>query len=205
MWPQHHESGYNWRKWWELYLFYNPIVMTLIQSSGPVEWILVLFPHQRKMIDDVNCLIVHKKTKTKFNKQRNYKVYESQKHDSQYMCTICALNHIRWNLSYSLHCGDSQRWTCLAAIEEIVASCEPWPWSTNRFAVAVLYAPLITIPLMAIYLENSGAYSDSRRRNECGRPPVFSAHSRQIKDSLLCNTPREEVGRTSARHYSRRK
>ena len=46
--------------------------------------------------------------------------------------------------------------------EEIIASCEPWPWSTNRFAMAMLYAALITtIPLLAIYLDNSATFSDS--------------------------------------------
>ena len=68
---QHHESGYNWRKCWELYLFYNPIVMSLIQNSRSVEWILVQFPHQRKMNDVVNCLNVK----------------------NQYMCTF--VNYIR--------------------------------------------------------------------------------------------------------------
>ena len=38
----------------------------------------------------------------------------------------------------SLRCGDSQGWSSFAAIEEIVASCEPWPWSTDRFAVTVV-------------------------------------------------------------------
>ena len=44
----------------------------------------------------------------------------------------------RITLSYSLCCGDSQGWTSFAAIEEIIASCEPWARSTDRFAVAVV-------------------------------------------------------------------
>ena len=39
---------------------------------------------------------------------------------------------------YILCTGDSQVLTSFAAIEEIVASCEPWPWSTDRFAVVVV-------------------------------------------------------------------
>ena len=37
-----------------------------------------------------------------------------------------------------IHCGDSQGLTSFAAIEEIIASCEPWPWLTDRFAVVIV-------------------------------------------------------------------
>ena len=44
-------------------------------------------------------------------------------------------------ISPSLRCGDSQgcfHLQSFTAIKEIVASCEPWPRSTDRFAVAVV-------------------------------------------------------------------
>ena len=41
-------------------------------------------------------------------------------------------------ISPSLDCGDSQGWTSFPTIEEVVARCELWPWSTDRFAVAVV-------------------------------------------------------------------
>ena len=44
-------------------------------------------------------------------------------------------------ISPSLCCGDSQgcfHLPSFAAIEEIVVSCEPWPWLTGRFTVAVV-------------------------------------------------------------------
>ena len=40
-------------------------------------------------------------------------------------------------ISPSLRCKDSQGWTSFAAIEENVASCEPWPWLTYRFTMAI--------------------------------------------------------------------
>ena len=95
-----------------------------------------------------------------------------------------------------------------AAIEEIVACCEPWPWSTGRFAMAVLYAALITtIPLVAIYLENSAAYSGisdlwSTEEKLMQKMTALSTHSRRVEDSLLLNAPWEEVGSTSESHYT---
>ena len=80
------------------------------------------------------------------------------------------------NLSYSLRCGDFQGWTSFTAIKEIVTSCEPWPWLTDRSAMAMLYTVLIvgnnntTVgPLSREFSRLTLAFSDSRRRNECGR------------------------------------
>ena len=48
------------------------------------------------------------------------------------------------------------------ATEEIIASCELWPWSADIFLEQLLlYAAFIAaIPLLAIYLKNSASYSD---------------------------------------------
>ena len=40
-------------------------------------------------------------------------------------------------ISPGLGCRDSERWFHLPSFHEIVVSCEPWPWSTDSFTVAV--------------------------------------------------------------------
>ena len=62
-----------------------------------------------------------------------------------------------------------------------------------------------TVPLLATYLQNSAAYSDSQRMQSDWKVTVFSTRSRRIEDSLLRNAPWEDVGSTSERYYSRRK
>ena len=66
--------------------------------------------------------------------------------------------------------------------------------------MAMLYAELITIPLLAIYPENSAAYSGIFWLTEekwMQKAMAISTHSRRNEDSLLRNTPWEEVGSTS--------
>ena len=70
----------------------------------------------------------------------------------------------------SLHCGDSQGWRSFTAIKEIVASYERWPWSTDRFAMAVVIRSVDNNTTVGhLSREFSHLFSDSLRRNGCGK------------------------------------
>ena len=62
-----------------------------------------------------------------------------------------------------------QLWT-MALVDRQIRH-DLWPWSTDRFTMAVLNAALITaIPLLAVYIQLvTLAFSDSLRRNDCER------------------------------------
>ena len=51
---------------------------------------------------------------------------------------MMSMPQITQRLSSSLRCGDFQGWISFAAMEEVVASCELWPWSTDRFSVVIV-------------------------------------------------------------------
>ena len=94
------------------------------------------------------------------------------------------------------------------ANQEIVTSCEPWPWSIDRFVVAIV---ICSVDDNTTVVPVSGEFSHllwhfvTHRAEMNAEDDVLSIYLRQIEDSVLCNTPWEEVGSTSERHYSRRK
>ena len=90
-------------------------------------------------------------------------------------------------------------------IEDIICSCEPWPWLTDRWPYLLLCTVFITaIPLSATYLLTH------RGEIECevtGILQQLSPPSRRIEDSRLHNAQWKnyKVGTMSRRHYSRKK